>query len=61
MKKLAVARYARVSSDQQTQAQTIASQLAALRDRAAADDCGLLPECELIDAGDRGATLVRPG
>jgi site-specific DNA recombinase len=61
MKNLAVARYARVSSDQQTQAQTIASQVAALRDRVTADDCVLLPECEFIDEGYSGATLLRPG
>src|SRR5215471_7121298 len=61
MKNLAVALYARVSSDQQTQAQTIASQVAALRDRVTADDCVLLPECEFIDEGYSGATLVRPG
>jgi site-specific DNA recombinase len=61
MKNLAVAIYARVSSDQQAQAQTIASQVAALRDRVAADDCVLLPECEFIDDGYSGATLVRPG
>jgi site-specific DNA recombinase len=61
MKNLAVARYARVSSDQQTQAQTIASQVAALRDRGTADDCVLLPECEFIDEGYSGATLLRPG
>jgi site-specific DNA recombinase len=61
MKHLAVAMYARVSSDQQTQAQTIASQVAALRDRVTADDCVVLPECEFIDEGYSGATLVRPG
>jgi site-specific DNA recombinase len=61
MKNLAVAIYARVSSDQQTQAQTIASQVAALRDRVTADDCVLLPECEFMDEGYSGATLVRPG
>ena len=61
MKKLAVAMYARVSSDQQTQAQTIASQVAALRDRMTADDCVVLSECEFIDEGYSGATLVRPG
>jgi hypothetical protein len=38
-------------SDQQAQAQTIASQVAALRDRGDADDCMLLPECEFIDEG----------
>jgi site-specific DNA recombinase len=60
MKNLAVAIYARVSSDQQAQAQTIASQVAALRTRVTADDCVLLPECEFLDEGDSGATLVRP-
>jgi site-specific DNA recombinase len=59
MKNLAVAIYARVSSDQQTQ--TIASQVAALRDRVAADGCVLLPECEFLDEGYSGATLIRPG
>ena len=61
MKNLAVALYARVSSDQQAQAQTIDSQVAALRARVAADGCLLLPECEFIDDGYSGATLVRPG
>src|SRR5882672_6057355 len=61
MKNLAVAMYARVSSDQQAQAQTIASQVAALRDRVTGDDCELLPECEFIDEGYSGETLIRPG
>jgi len=61
MKNLAVAIYARVSSEQQAEAQTIASQVAALRARVAADACVLLPECEFIDEGYSGATLVRPG
>jgi site-specific DNA recombinase len=61
MKNLAVALDARVSSDQPTQAQPIASQVAALRDRVTADDCVLLPECEVIDEGYSGATLLRPG
>src|SRR5262249_42379404 len=60
-KDIQVAIYARVSSEQQTEAQTIASQVAALRARVAADDCVLLPECEFIDDGYSGATLVRPG
>jgi site-specific DNA recombinase len=51
MKNLAVALYARVSSEQQTQAQTIASQVAALRDRVTADDYVVLAECEFIDEG----------
>jgi site-specific DNA recombinase len=59
MKNIAVAIYARVSSDQQ--AQTLASQVAALRARVAADDCALLPECEFIDEGYSGVTLIRPG
>jgi len=37
MKSLAVVLYARVSSDQQTESHTIASQLSALRARIAAD------------------------
>src|SRR5262245_21572140 len=61
MKNLAVVLYARVSSDQQPQAQTIASQVAALRDRVAADGGVVLPEYEFIDEGDSGATLIRPG
>lgn len=61
MKNLAVALDARVSSDQQTQAQTIDSQVAALRARVTADDCVLLPACEFSDEGYSGATLVRPG
>jgi site-specific DNA recombinase len=61
MKHLSVAIYARVSSEQQAEAQTIASQVAALRARAAADDCVLLPELEFIDEGYSGATLLRPG
>src|SRR5262245_29306093 len=61
MKHLAVTIYARVSSDQQAQAQTIASQGAALRARVTADGCVLLPECEFIAEGYSGATLVRPG
>jgi site-specific DNA recombinase len=35
--------------------------VAALRERVRADDCVLLPECEFIDEGYSGATLVRPG
>jgi site-specific DNA recombinase len=61
MKHLAVAIYARVSSDQQAQAQTIESQVVALRSRIVADDCILPPECEFIDDGYSGATLLRPG
>ena len=55
-----VALYARVSSEQQAQAQTIDSQLAALRERIAGDGGLLGPEHEFIDAGYSGSTLIRP-
>jgi site-specific DNA recombinase len=61
MKSLAVALYARVSSDQQTDAHTIASQLSALQARAAADGFPVPDELQFIDEGYSGATLVRPG
>jgi site-specific DNA recombinase len=61
MKSLSVALYARVSSDQQTDAHTIASQLAALRARVATDGYVLPEELQFIDEGYSGATLVRPG
>jgi site-specific DNA recombinase len=46
--------YARVSSDQQTRGQTIASQVAALRERIAADGLTLDPEHTFIDDGVSG-------
>ena len=52
--------YARVSSDQQSQAQTIQSQLTALRARVEADGIRLGPENEFVDDGYSGSTLVRP-
>ena len=52
--------YARVSSDQQAQAQTIASQVEALRERLRQDGLELDPECLFTDEGYSGATLVRP-
>ncbi len=52
--------YARVSSAQQAAAGTIASQVAALRERIAADGLPLLPDHEFIDDGYSGATLLRP-
>lgn len=60
MTALAVALYARVSSAQQAQAQTIDSQLAALRERIAHEGGLLCPEHEFIDAGYSGSTLIRP-
>ncbi len=52
--------YARVSSEQQATAQTMASQLAALRQRLQTDGCRSAAELEFIDEGVSGATLIRP-
>jgi site-specific DNA recombinase len=52
--------YARVSSNQQTQAQTIASQVEALQERLRQDGLPLDPEHLFTDEGYSGATLVRP-
>src|SRR4051812_382182 len=52
--------YARVYSEQQADAHTIASQVAALKARVTADGLILPPERQFIDAGYSGATLVRP-
>lgn len=52
--------YARVSSEQQVQDDTIGSQVAALRAQIAADGLTLLPDHEFLDAGCSGATLRRP-
>ena len=57
---LRVAIYARVSSEQQAQEQTIASQVAALRDRVRADGCSLDEELCFVDDGISGTTLQRP-
>jgi site-specific DNA recombinase len=60
MMDLQAALYARVSSEQQASAHTIASQLAALRERVAADGLTLLDDLAFIDEGYSGATLIRP-
>jgi site-specific DNA recombinase len=63
MKKLSNVRiglYARVSSDRQAEANTIASQLAALRRRVAADGGHVDPEFRFVDDGYSGGTLLRP-
>jgi len=52
--------YARVSSDQQTEAGTIASQVAALEDRLRRDGLSLDAEFRFLDEGYSGSTLVRP-
>lgn len=53
--------YARVSSEQQAEAQTIQSQLAALHERVRADGLRLPGDRQFVDEGYSGATLVRPG
>jgi site-specific DNA recombinase len=60
MKPLQAALYARVSSDQQANAQTIGSQVSALRERMQADECLPPMQREFIDEGWSGATLLRP-
>ncbi|GHO60439.1 recombinase family protein [Ktedonobacter robiniae] len=55
-----VALYARVSSEQQAEAKTIASQLDEIRDRIAADGIDLATVLEFVDEGYSGSTLVRP-
>src|SRR5690242_13871743 len=64
MQALRVAFYARVSSDQQTEQGTIASQVAALEARILQDGLHLEPDYRFdyrfIDEGHSGATLIRP-
>jgi site-specific DNA recombinase len=60
MSTVAVAFYARVSSEQQAQSQTIASQVAALRDHITQVNAVLSPAHEFIDQGYSGSTLIRP-
>ena len=57
---LRAAIYARVSSDQQAQCGTIASQLEALQQRVAADGLALDAELSFVDDGYTGSTLSRP-
>ena len=52
--------YARVSSAQQAEAHTVASQVVALRERIAADGLPVSEALQFIDEGYSGATLVRP-
>src|SRR5215212_2637958 len=52
--------YARVSSEQQAEANTIASQVAALQTRVATDGLPLLEDHYFLDEGYSGATLIRP-
>src|SRR5438270_9472660 len=55
-----VALYARVSSEQQAEAQTIASQVAALRERLAAEGLTVSEAMQFLDEGYSGAAVVRP-
>jgi len=55
-----VALYARVSSEKQAEEGTVASQVAALEQRVAADGYLVDPEYRFIDDGVSGMTLVRP-
>jgi site-specific DNA recombinase len=52
--------YARVSSEQQAEAATIASQVAALEEQVAQDGLTLEPPMRFLDEGYSGATLIRP-
>lgn len=52
--------YARVSSEQQAEAHTIASQVAVLRARVTTDGLVVPASMEFLDEGASGATLVRP-
>jgi len=55
-----VALYARVSSVQQAEAHTVASQVAALRERVASDGLTVSEAMQFLDEGYSGATLIRP-
>jgi len=55
-----VALYARVSSEQQSDAGTVQSQVAALIERIQAERLSITEELKFIDDGFSGATLIRP-
>src|SRR4051812_36175719 len=57
---LRAAIYARVSSEQQAKADTIASQVDALRGRLEQDGLALDPELSFINEGYSGGPLLRP-
>ena len=57
---VAIGIYARVSSEQQSEAKTIESQLADLRTKVTAVGEMLPTEQEFVDNGYSGATLIRP-
>jgi site-specific DNA recombinase len=51
---------ARVSSEQQAEPHTMASQVAAWRERGALDELAVAEARQFLDEGYSGATLVRP-
>ena len=59
-KRIVVAIYARVSSDQQAKNNTIGSQIESLREKIEADGETLIEEMMFVDEGASGATLIRP-
>jgi site-specific DNA recombinase len=59
-KHIQAALYARVSSDQQAQAGTIASQVEAIGERIRADGLSVQPELCFLDEGYSGSILARP-
>ena len=60
MDRITAVLYARVSSDGQARGNTVASQLAALQERAKADAAAISPDHAYVDEGRSGATLARP-
>ena len=60
MSKDTIAFYARVSSDAQARDHTIDSQVAALKERIAADGYALEPDHGYVDDGYSGTHLQRP-
>jgi len=60
MHPIQVTLYARGSSEQQAVTPTMARQVAALRERVAADGLTVSEAMQFLDEGYRGATLVRP-
>jgi len=60
MIKTQAAIYARVSTEQQVESNTIDSQVRALRERVQGDELELHGEMEYLDAGYSGGTLIRP-
>jgi site-specific DNA recombinase len=60
MREIAAAIDARVSSEQQAAAHTIARQVAALRERVTLDGLVRPAAMVVLDEGDSGATVVRP-